>query len=99
MDLTNFWVAIMRTAEGNDVLRTADEVDHYYDTARFHVVIARTSAIYGPNEYPSLDGLPDSDDVAHWFDAHHIRTRADLRLRFTQAEAMAVGLNEWEAIQ
>lgn len=95
-DLTNFWIAIMRTVEGNDVVRTIDEVGHYADATKFHVVIARTSAIYG-SVASGLDGLPDSDEVAHWFDGHHIRTRADLRTRFAQAEAMAEGLNAWEA--
>lgn len=97
--MTDSWVAILRSTEGNSVERAIEETAAYEDPAGFHVVICRESAIYGPAEYPSLDGLPDSDKVAHWFDAHHIRTEADLRSRFAQAVAMAEGLNEWEAIQ
>lgn len=95
-DLTNFWVAVMRSLEGNFVVRSLAELGHYAETTRFHVVVTRTSAIYGSADSPSLDGSPDSDDVAHWFDANHIHTRTNLRLRFAQAEAMAEGLNAWE---
>jgi len=92
--VTDPWVAILRSVQGNNVERSADAADAYENPIAFHVVICRESAIYGPAEYPSLDGLPDSDEVTHWFDGHHIRTEADLRLRFAQAVAMAVGLNE-----
>lgn len=95
--MDNPWVAILRRVEGNHVARTIDEASLYTNPTAFHVVIARESAAYGSADFPSLDGLPDSDIVAHWFDAHHVRSAEDLRQRFAQAEAMAVGLNEWEA--
>jgi hypothetical protein len=97
------WVAVLRTVEGNNVERSTSEAAAYEGPTAFHVVICRESAVVkGPiNNWvsESLNGLPDSHDVAHWFDAHHIASRPDLRMRFVQAEAMAVGLNEWEAIQ
>lgn len=93
------WVAILRSISGNDVVRDPDEVD----SLAWHVVVCRESAIIKVpvNNWvsESLDGLPDSDTVAAWFDARHIDTAAQQQVRFDQATAMAVGLNEWEAIQ
>lgn len=89
------WIPILRSLAGNDVEFSPDDCA----TLHYHVVIARESALVGQAGFQSLDGLPDSDTVAHWHDGHLIDTAEEQQRRFDQAVAMAVGLNEWEAIQ
>ncbi len=90
------WVAVLRSCAGNDVALSVDEVD----SLAWHVIICRESALSGNVEWcQSLNGLPDSSAVAHWHDAHLIGSAVEQERRFDQAVAMAVGLNEQEAIQ
>lgn len=91
------WIAVLRNVENDTVERFVDGAVQYEDPTGFHVVICRESAIGGSTDHPRLGDLLDSDTVAHWFDSSYIQTDAHLRSRFAQAQAMAAGLNAWEA--
>lgn len=99
-DADDLWVAVLRAVAGNTVIRNAAEAAEIGDPTSWHVVVCRESAIAKVQMVnwvsESFDGLPDSDDVAAWFDGHLIRDTDHLWRRLYQANGMAYGLNTWE---